>query len=166
MNGNPVTTEGKPLVVGDSMPAFLLTANDLSDFASESASGVRVFLSVPSLDTPVCDEEVKRFNESTDLLGVNIYAVSMDLPFAQSRWCAAAGIGSVKTLSDYKYRQFGAATGTYIKELGLLTRAVFIVGADGKIAYVQYVPEISDHPDYTTAFAAALSAKKWAGYLS
>jgi len=159
MKGNPVTTEGKQLAAGDSMPAFTLSANDLSDVAFASTSGVRVFVTVPSLDTPVCDLEVRRFNTKAAELGAAIYAVSMDLPFAQARWCAAAGIDAVKTLSDYKHRQFGIATGTYIKELGLLARAVFVVGSDGKISYVQYVPEVTDHPDYEKAYAAVMAAK-------
>jgi len=159
MQGKPVTILGKSLAAGDKMPHFTLTANDLSDAVYDNASGVRVFLSVPSLDTPVCDTEVRKFNKKAAELGAVIYAVSMDLPFAQARWCAAAGIDAVKTLSDYKYRRFGEVTGTYIKEVGLLARAVFVVGRNGKITYVQYVPEVTNQPDYEKAYAAVLAAK-------
>ena len=157
--GKPITLVGRELNVGDAMPSFTLCANDLSVVRGEELKGPGVFLTVPSVDTGVCDAEVRRFNElAANLPGVHIYAVSMDLPFAQKRWCAAAGIQSVRTLSDYRERQFGQATGTLILELMLLTRAVFVVDARGKILYVQYVEEVSEHPDYDAAFAALKQA--------
>jgi thiol peroxidase len=153
--GNPVTLAGKELQVGDTFPEFTVTDNGLGQVSESGTSGVRVFLSVPSLDTGVCDLEVRTFNKkAAELDGVKVYAVSMDLPFAQTRWCGAAGVDAVQTLSDYKDRSFGQATGTYMNENGLLARAVFVVGADNKVAYVQYVPEVTTHPDYDAAYAA------------
>ena len=131
------------------MPDFTLTGNDLQEVRGRDLSGRRVFLTVPSLDTGVCDQEVRRFNqEAGELEGVAIYAVSLDLPFAQARWCGAAGVTAVRTLSDYRDHSFGRATGTRIEELGLLTRAVFVVDGDGRVTYAEYVPEVSSHPDY------------------
>lgn len=154
MGGNPITFSNAPLNVGDQLPAFTLTANDLSPVASEDLTGLRVFLTVPSLDTPVCDLEVRTFNtKAAELPGVSIYAVSVDLPFAQTRWCGAAGVDVVTALSDYRDRSFGKATGTLIDGLLLLTRAVFIVDASGTVVYVQYVPEVRTAPDYDAAYA-------------
>lgn len=152
--GKPITLLGKPLAIGDAMPSFALCANDLSMVESGQQSGWKVFLTVPSIDTGVCDAEVRRFNEKAAQLGdITIYAVSMDLPFAQKRWCASQGIEAVQTLSDYRTREFGKATGTLIEELMLLTRAVFIVDEENAVRYVQYVSEVSEHPDYEAAFA-------------
>lgn len=153
--GAPLTLCGTPVQAGDPMPGFVLAGNDLKEIHAQDLTGIRVFLTVPSLDTGVCDQEVRRFNQAAaGLPGVSIYAVSLDLPFAQTRWCAAAGVNAVQTLSDYKDHSFGVATGTRIKELGLLTRAVFVVDADNKIIYAEYVPEVTDHPDYDAALAA------------
>lgn len=153
-NGGPVTLTGTQLNVGDPMPDFLVKANDLSDVMLDNTSGVRVFVTVPSLDTPVCDLEVRTFNKRVqELSGVEVWTVSMDLPFAQARWCGAAGVDVVKTVSDYKDRSFGQVTGTMISELGLLTRAVFVVGATGEVAYVEYVPEVTEQPNFDAAFA-------------
>lgn len=147
--GNAVTLSGKQLQVGDAMPDFTLIDTHLQKVQNYGTSGIRVFLTVPSLDTDVCDQEVRKFNQSAaELPKVTIYAVSMDLPFAQARWCGAAGVEAVRTLSDYKDHSFGRATGTRIDELGLLTRAVFVVNAEGKITYTEYVPEITSQPDY------------------
>lgn len=119
-----------------------------------------MFLTVPSIDTPVCDMEVKTFNGKIDSLdGVTCYTVSMDLPFAQGRWCALEGVEKVKTLSDYKYRSFGMATGTYAKELGLLTRALFVVDSNNNITFVEYLDEITDQPTYDAILEAAKAAK-------
>jgi len=154
MGGNPITLSDAPLNVGDQWPDFTLTANDLSQVASGDLTGVRVFLTIPSLDTPVCDLEVRTFNtKAAELPGVSIYAVSVDLPFAQTRWCGAAGVESVTSLSDYRDRSFGKATGTLIDGLMLLTRAVFIVDASGTVVYTQYVPEVRTAPDYDAAYA-------------
>lgn len=152
--GSPVTLKGKPLAVGDTMPAFSLVNNDLKEVKSNDLTGLRVYVVVPSLDTSVCDLEVRNFNaEAGNLPGVQICAVSMDLPFAQARWCGANGIEAVETLSDYHHRSFGEATGTYIEELGLLTRSIFVVDANNTIAYVEYVPEVTNHPNYDAVYA-------------
>ena len=114
-----------------------------------------MFLTVPSVDTPVCDTEVRRFNqEAAALDGVTVNVISMDLPFAQARWCGAAGIDAVKLYSDYNGQNFGKAFGVLIKELGLLARAAFVADADGIIRYVQVVPEVTDEPDYDGILAA------------
>jgi thiol peroxidase len=153
--GNPVTLAGTELKVGDTFPEFTVTDNDLGAVKESDTKGPRVFLAVPSLDTAVCDLEVRTFNTKVgELPGVSVYAVSMDLPFAQARWCGGAGVEAVKTLSDYKDRDFGQATGTYMKENGLLARAVFVVDADNKVSYVEYVPEVTTAPDYDAAYKA------------
>ncbi len=160
--GNPLTLAGRELRKGERMPEFALSDNELRPVHGKELSGIRVFLTVPSLDTGVCDAEVRRFNEAAaEFPDVKIYAVSMDLPFAQVRWCGAAGVEAVQTLSDYKEHSFGKATGTRIEELGLLTRAVFVVGEDGCLAHVEYVSEVTDHPDYDGALAClrALTGK-------
>ena len=152
-NGSPITLKGNELKIGDKMPDFTVCDNDLNPIKGSELSGVRIFLTVPSLDTGVCDMEVRNFNsKASELQGVSIYAVSLDLPFAQARWCGANGIKAVKTLSDYKDRNFGIATGTFIEELALLTRAVFIVNNANEIIYVEYVPEVTNHPDYDKAY--------------
>lgn len=153
--GNPITLCGQQLQPGDAMPDFTLTDNNLQLVRGRDLSGVRVFLTIPSLDTGVCDQEVRRFNEAAAAFpAVQIYAVSLDLPFAQSRWCGAAGVEQVQTLSDYRDHSFGKATGTRIEELGLLTRAVILVDNDGTVAYAEYVPEVTSHPDYDAALEA------------
>ncbi len=156
-NGNPLTLKGKEIKVGDLAPDFLLTDNDLNDVSLKDTSGKRVFVVVPSLDTPICDMSAKRFNEeATKLNNVSIYVVSMDLPFAQSRWCGATGSDKITTLSDYKHRSFGENYGVYINELGLLTRSIFIVDENNKVIYVEYCSEVKSEPN----FQAALDALK------
>lgn len=156
-NGNPLTLKGKEIKVGDLAPDFLLTDNDLNDVSLKDTSGKRVFVVVPSLDTPICDMSAKRFNEeATKLNNVSIYVVSMDLPFAQSRWCGATGSDKITTLSDYKHRSFGENYGVYINELGLLTRSIFIVDENNKVIYVEYCSEVKNEPN----FQAALDALK------
>ncbi|MDF2613717.1 MAG: Redoxin domain protein [Clostridia bacterium] len=153
--GNRVTLEGNEIRVGDEAPDFIVSDNGLKPFALKDTSGKRVFLSVPSIDTPVCDMEVRRFNgEATKREDVTIYVFSMDLPFAQSRWCGSEGIREVRTLSDYKDRSFGQKYGTYIKELGLLTRAVFVIDADNRVTHVEYCDEVTSEPDYEEALKA------------
>ena len=152
--GNPLTLQGQQLKVGDKMPEFTLTDNGLGSVHSNDLTGLKVFLTVPSLDTPVCDLEVRNFNQkASELHGVRIYAVSRDLPFAQARWCGAHGINNVQTLSDYKEQSFGKATGTCIEELALLTRAVFVVDNEGIVRHVEYVPEMTNHPNYDAVYA-------------
>ncbi|MDR3314954.1 MAG: thiol peroxidase [Coriobacteriales bacterium] len=153
--GEPLTLQNEQLGAGEAFPDARLFDNYLNAFDIADTEGVRVFLTVPSLDTPVCDLEVRTFNaKAAELPGVQIFAVSVDLPFAQARWCGQAAVEAVKTLSDYNGAEFGRATGTYISELALLTRAVFVVDAEGKVVYAEYVPEITNAPDYDAAYAA------------
>ncbi len=142
------------------MPNFMVTDKNLAPVTLADTSGVRVFVAVPSLDTPVCDSEVRTFNQqAAQLNNVTIWVVSMDLPFAQSRWCGAAGVEKVQTVSDYKDRSFGNVTGCYIQELGLLARAVFVVDSSNKVTHVEYVPEVTDQPDFTTILEKVKQAK-------
>ena len=147
--GNPITLEGNTVKVGDIAPDFIVVDNELNPVSSKDLKGKRVYISVPSIDTSVCDMEVRKFNEEANSLkGVKIYTISMDLPFAQARWCGNAGVENVKTLSDYKDRDFGKNYATYIKELGLLTRAVFVVDENNKVIYVEYCEEVTSEPNY------------------
>ena len=153
LKGKPVTLTGNEVHPGDKAPDFEATDNSLNPVKFSSFKGKTVIISsVISLDTPTCDAETHRFNESAGKLGpdVAILTISMDLPFAQKRWCAAAGVKNVVTLSDYKSADFGQKYGTLIKELHLLTRAVFIVDKTGVIRHVHFVKEVSEHPDYET----------------
>ncbi len=160
--GNPMTLIGPELKVGDKAPDFQVTAGDLSPVTLQNFKGKTKLISVvPSLDTPVCDQQTRRFNEEASKLPADVEAltISMDLPFAQKRFCATAGLVRMKTLSDYKSASFGQAYGTLIKELHLLTRAVFIIGSDDKVQYVEYVKEVTNHPNYEAALNF-LSARK------
>lgn len=158
--GNPITLIGKEIKVGDKAPNFMLTNSDLQPVTLDNTSGVRIFVVVPSIDTGVCDLEVQTFNKKAgEVPGVNIYTISMDLPFAQSRWCGAKSVESLTMLSDYKDHSFGNNYGTYIKELGLLTRAVFVIDSNNIITYVEYVPEVTDQPNFEEVIKAAKSAK-------
>ena len=151
MKGNPVTLQGNSVKPGDRAPDFEVTDTELNPVTLEDYSGrVLIISSVPSLDTSVCDMETRRFNQEAANLGegVTILTVSMDLPFAQKRWCGAAGVDRVITLSDHRKASFGEAYGVLISELRLLARAVFIVGRDGTVQYMQVVPEITKEPDY------------------
>ena len=153
--GNPLTLEGTQVKVGDTAPDFTVVNNDLNPLKLSDTKGKRVFLTVPSLDTPVCDTEVRRFNQEASKLGnVTIYTISMDLPFAQARWCGGANIDKVITASDYKDREFGKNYGVYINELGLLSRAVFVVDENNKVTYVEYLNEITNEPNYDKALEA------------
>ncbi|MDP4164559.1 MAG: thiol peroxidase [Bacillota bacterium] len=159
--GNPVTLLGNEVKVGDKAPDFTVLANDMSPVKLENTKGqVRLITSVPSIDTGVCDAETRRFNEeSSKLDNVKILTVSVDLPFAQKRWCAAAGIENVQTLSDHRELSFGEAYGVAIKELRLLARAVFVVDSSDTVTYVEYVSEATEHPNYEAAIEAAKQAK-------
>lgn len=159
MKGNPLTLLGPELSAGDAAPDFVLTGNDLKPVTLGDTAGVRIFSVVPSLDTPVCDAQTRRFNkEAASLDGVSIYTVSCDLPFGQSRWCGAAGIDKVTTLSDHRDLNFGLAWGTAIDELKIESRAVFVVDGSNKVVYAEYVPEVADPPNFEAALAAAKSA--------
>lgn len=150
--GNPITLKGIQLRVGDKAPDFTLMNNELHPITLQDTKGKRIFVVVPSIDTGVCDMEVRKFNEEASKLdNVTIYTISMDLPFAQARWCGAAGIKNVITLSDYKNREFGDKYGVYINELGLLTRAIFVLDEDNNITYVEYCSEVTNEPDYAAA---------------
>lgn len=154
--GNPMNLEGTLPAAGAAAPDFCLTATDLSARKLADYQGkVLVLVSVPSLDTPVCDLEVKRFNKEAAALSdkVAIVAVSRDLPFAQARWCGAADVKAVETVSDYRDGSFGRAYGLYVKELDLLCRAIVIV-KDGKVAYTQVVSEMTNQPDFDAVLAA------------
>lgn len=143
------------------MPDFVLFDSELKRVSGKDLHGARAFVTVPSVDTGVCDLELKRFQkEASSLSQVTVYAVSVDLPFAQKRWCGANGADAIHTLSDYYDRSFGHVTGTLVEELALLARAVFAVDAGGKLAYVEYVPEITQHPDYEAVFAALEKLEK------
>lgn len=149
--GRPLTLIGREVKVGDKAPDFRVMDNAMQPVTLESFKGkVKIITSVPSLDTPVCDMETRRFNEEAAKLSdrVTVLTISMDLPFAQARWCAAAGVENVKTFSDYQDRSFGLAYGVLVKELKLLARAVFIVDDQDVVRYVQLVPEITREPDY------------------
>jgi thioredoxin-dependent peroxiredoxin len=156
--GNPFTLLGPELKAGDKAPDFAVVDNGLAPVSMASSAGkIRIISSVPSLDTPVCDTETRRFNqEAAGLPGsVVVLTISLDLPFAQKRWCGAVGIDKVTTLSDYRDRSFGQNYGVLIKELLLLTRAIFVVDAQGVIRYIQIVPEVTSEPDYAAVIAAA-----------
>lgn len=155
--GGPLTLVGDEVMVGQPAPDFTATANDLSPYKlSDDKGKVVVISAVPSLDTPVCDTQTRKFNEAAISLGdeVRIVTVSMDLPFAQARWCGAAGVEQVKTVSDYNGTDFGNKYGLLIKELHLLARAVVVVDQNGTVQYSQLVSEVTEEPDYGAAIDA------------
>src|SRR5258708_6195966 len=156
LKGNPFTLVGAEVKVGQQAPEFTALAGDLSAVTLASSKGkTRLILSVPSLDTPICDAETRRVNdEAIKLPCVEILAVSVDLPFAPGRFWQRGGTKKVKTLSDHRDVSFGKAYGTLIKELRLLSRAIFIVGPDDKVQYVEYVKEVTTHPNYDAALNA------------
>ncbi|MGC9519307.1 MAG: thiol peroxidase [Desulfuromonadaceae bacterium] len=156
---NPVTLLGPDIVVGSQAPDFKVVDNALQPVTRDTAKGkVQLIAVVPSIDTGVCDTMTRKFNQDAAALpdDIAVYTISMDLPFAQKRWCGAAGIERVQMLSDYQERSFGQNYGLLIDELKLLARAVYIIDTDGKVAYREIVPEVTDEPDY----AAALNAVK------
>lgn len=157
MKGDPVTLVGNDVKIGESAPDCTLTANDLSDFQLSSLKGKKVILSVvPSLDTAVCDLQTKRFNQEAANLGseVAIVTISMDLPFAQKRWCGATGSDQIQTVSDHRDAAFGEAYGVLVKGLRILTRAIFVVDAEGVLQYKQIVSEITNEPNYEEVLEA------------
>ena len=157
MRGNPLTLLGKELKIGEPAPDFEVLDNNLNPVRLSNYRGkVCVISSVPSLDTPTCDMETRRFNDEAGKLSsdVVILTISMDLPFAQKRWCGAAGVERVITLSDHRQADFGTAYGTLIKELRLLARAVFVVDQSGLIRHFQLVKEVAEEPDYDSVIRA------------
>jgi thiol peroxidase len=159
MRGNPLTLVGPELKAGEPAPDFSVVDSSLKPVHLADTEGkTRIFSVVPSLDTPVCDAQTRRFNEEAGKLqNVDIYTVSMDLPFAQRRFCNSFALDNVKMLSDHKEGSFGESYGTLIKELRILSRAIFVLGPDNKLKYVEYVPEVADHPNYEAALAAVKS---------
>ena len=161
MKGNPLTLLGQEVKVGQKAPEFTVVDNQLSPVKLTDFRGKTVIISsVPSLDTGVCDKQTRRFNEEATALDgkVVVLTISMDLPFAQARWCGAAGVKRVVTLSDYQRADFGHQYGLLIKDLRLLARAVLVIDKTGVIRYVQLVPEIATEPDYEAAIQAAKEA--------
>jgi thioredoxin-dependent peroxiredoxin len=162
--GAPMTLLGPQLRAGDPAPNFALTAGDLStvtpEILTDGGASAAMLIVVPSLDTSVCSLESRKFNQRLGELpaGVRAAVVSMDLPFAQGRWCAAEGDVKLEMLSDYRDRSFGPNYGLLIAELGLLARAIVVIGKDRTISYVQIVPEVASEPDYDAALAAAAAA--------
>lgn len=157
--GNPLTLIGNKTAVGDKFPTGIVLQNDdLSPFKMDETSGVRIITTVPSLDTPVCDTQVRKFNEKAANLEASIYAVSADLPFAQARWCGAAGIKNVRTLSDHAQMALADALGIHVKELRLFARTVMVVDSNNKITYMEIVPEITSEPNYEAALEAVKKA--------
>ena len=157
IHGNPLTLLGTELKVGDKMPNVTLLDNDLKPVELSSYRGKTLVIScVPSLDTPVCDTETRKFNKMATDMGndVVVLTVSMDLPFAQKRWCGAAGIDRVTTLSDHRDASFGNSFGVLIKELRLLARAIFVIDREGTVRYTQLVKEVTNEPDYKAVLAA------------
>jgi len=160
LRGNPLTVLGPALKPGDKAPDFKAVDDSLKalDLAG-TGNSVRIFSVVPSLDTPVCDAQTKRFNEEAGKLpDVKIYTFSMDLPFAQKRWCGAFGVDHVKMVSDHRDGSFGQAYGTLIKDLRIMSRAIFVIDKNNVIRHVEYVKEVGDHPDYESALSAARTA--------
>lgn len=155
--GAPLTLVGNLIEVGKKVPDVTLTDNELKPFKISSLLGkVCIVSSVPSLDTPVCDVETRRFNKEAENLGsdVHVLTVSMDLPFAQKRWCGATGAEMIQTVSDYKTAEFGEKWGLLIKELRLLARCVIVLDREGIIRYVDLVKEISEQPNFNDVLAA------------
>lgn len=160
LKGNPVVIKGKELKPGDQAPDFVLQGLDMADVTLATSAGkTRVICTVPSLDTSVCSLETKKFNERAgEIPGVEILVVSTDLPFAMKRWCGAEGVAAVKCVSDHRTAAFGESYGVLIGEGPLsrcLVRAIFVVGPDDKVKYVEYVPEIASEPNYDAPLAAA-----------
>src|SRR6266496_832617 len=157
LKGSPMTLAGHELKPGDKAPDFTLVDNSLKPVTlKDTGNNVRIISVVPSLDTPVCDAQTKRFNEETSKLpAVDIITVSIDLPFAQKRWCGAFGVDRIKMLSDHRTGSFGESYGTLIKDLRIESRAIFVLDKDNIIRHVEYVKEVADHPNYDAALAAA-----------
>src|ERR1700732_1557433 len=161
MRGNPMTLVGPEIKVGQKAPNFNVVGKGMQPATLDQFKGkVKVITTIPSIDTPVCDAETRRFNEEASKLpgGIEILTVSMDLPFAQARWCGAAGVDKVTTLSDYRGAHFGETYGVLIKELFLLARVVFVVDKNDKIVHVEYVKEVANQPNFESTLEAARKA--------
>jgi thiol peroxidase len=160
LKGNPLTLIGPELKAGEKAPDFDVVDGGLQPVSlAKTGTNVRIISVVPSLDTPVCDLQTKRFNEeAAKLSGVDILTISMDLPFAQKRWCGAFGIDRIQMLSDHRTGSFGQAYGTLIKELRIESRAIFVVDKNNVLRHVEYVKEVADHPNYDAALSAARAA--------
>jgi thioredoxin-dependent peroxiredoxin len=159
LKGNPVQLKGELPAIGSKAPDFLLTKNDLSDVSLRDFAGKKIVLNIfPSIDTPVCATSVRKFNQAFDKrTDAVVLCVSMDLPFAQARFCGAEGLNNVITVSDFRIRTFGQAYGVLIADgplAGLCCRAVVVINPDGKVAYTQLVGEITAEPDYDSALKA------------
>jgi len=162
-HNDPVTLLGNEVKVGDAAPEFSVLANDLSPVTlADSKGSIRLISVVPSIDTGVCAKQTRTFNEAATELSddVKILTISVDLPFAQARWCGAEGIDAVQTLSDHRDLSFGEAYGVVIKELRLLARSIFVIDKDDKVVYVEYVSEVTDHPDYDKALEVVKNLTK------
>lgn len=159
--GDPVTVLGTEVLVGNEAPNFTVTANDLGERTLDDYRGkIKLISVVPSLDTGVCAKQTQRFNEEAEKLdNVQVITVSMDLPFAQSRWKNENNVKNLEILSDHREASFGKKYGALIKELRLLTRSIFVVDSNNKVVYVEYVPEVTDHPNYEAALEAASKAE-------
>ncbi len=160
--GNPLTLIGNEVKPGQKAPDFEVLTNGLAPVKLSNYAGkIKVISVVPSLDTPVCDAQTRRFNEEAVKFNkdVVVLTISMDLPFAQARWCGAAGIKNVETLSDHKMGNFGMAYGVFIAELRLLSRSIFIIDKDDKVVYAEYVPEVTEHPKYEAVLEALKKIK-------
>src|SRR6202030_1106475 len=161
MRGNPMTLVGPELKTGQMAPAFTAVGKGLAPVTLDQFKGkVKIIAAIPSIDTPVCDAETRRFNEEASKRpgDVQILTISMDLPFAQARWCGAAGVDKVTTMSDWRAANFGTNYGALIKELHLLARAVFVVDKNDNVTYVEYVKEVANQPNYEAALDAAKKA--------
>ncbi|QKS72057.1 thiol peroxidase [Paenalkalicoccus suaedae] len=158
---NPITLVGDTVKVGEKAPSFTVLKNDLSPISLEEAKGKKLLISVvPSIDTGVCDEQTRRFNkDASEIDNTEVWTISVDLPFAQRRWCAAAGLTNVLTLSDHKDLDFGKKYGVVIEEMRLLARSVYVIDTTGTISYIENVQEGSDHPNYEAAIEALRQAK-------
>ncbi|MBI1795034.1 MAG: thiol peroxidase [Chloroflexi bacterium] len=162
VGGKDATVIGEDIKVGQAAPDFTAHATNWSLVRglADTEGKVRIIAALPSLDTEVCDRETRRFNEEAALLSKDIVieVISTDLPYAQKRWCGAAGIEQVTTLSDHQNAEFGEKYGVLIKERRILRRAVFVVGRDGKVVYSAYMPALGDEPDYVEVLEAAKKA--------
>jgi len=160
MRGNPLTLLGPEIKTGQKAPDFHAIGKGLAPVSFDQFKGkVAVISVIPSIDTPVCDAQTRRFNEEASKLpNVEILTVSMDLPFAQARWCGAAGVDKVTMISDFKDHDFGTKYGVLMKELGLLARAVFVVDKSGTVTHAEYVKEVASQPDFETTLSAAKAA--------